>query len=196
MTQDSGQAAPGDTQLTVAIVDDAHWADLQQLFEGRGGPHYCWCMAWRKMPTKLRGDAAAKKAAKKAELKKRVRDKVPIGILGYVEGEPVAWCSVGPRSSFRRLAEKDHCAPDENVWSIVCFFIHRRFRGLGFTQRLIEAAVGYARQNGADVVEAYPVDKSSPSYRHMGFTDGFECAGFVNVGKTGKRRYVMQLRGT
>jgi len=192
MAQDSGRSAPGDAQLTVAVVDDARWDDLQQLFEGRGGPHYCWCMAWREMPSKLRGD----KAAKKAELKGRVEDGTPVGIIGYVSGEPVAWCSVGPRASFRRLPENDNSAPAENVWSIVCFFIHRKFRGQGLTPRLIEAAVAYARQNGADVLEAYPVDKSSPSYHFMGLKSRFERAGFVNVGKTGKRRHVMQLRGT
>ena len=149
-------------------------------------------MAWRQMRPGPRGD----KTAKKAELKSRVQSGTPVGILGYVEGEPVAWCSVGPQSSFRRLTEKDHCAPDENVWSIVCFFIHRKFRSQGFTHRLIEAAVGYARQNSADVVEAYPVDKTSPSYRFMGFPSRFERGGFVNVGRTGKRRYVMQLRET
>lgn len=191
MSQDLDQSAPSDVQLTIATVDQARWADLQRLFEGRGGPHYCWCMVWREMPSKLRG-----KVAKKAALNRRVQNGAPVGILGYVEGEPIAWCSVGPRSSFRRLAEKDHCNPDETVWSIVCFFIYRKFRGQGFTQRLIEAAVAYARQNGADIVEAYPVDKSSPSYRFMGFLSNFERAGFVKIGEAGKRRHVMQLRGT
>lgn len=190
------QAASSELQLAISAVDESRWLELQQLFEGRGGPHYCWCMAWRKMPSKPCGDAAAKKAAKKAEMKGRIQSGTPVGILGYVEGQPVAWCSVGPRSSFRRLAEKDYCAPDENVWSIVCFFIHRKFRGLDFTRRLIEAAVAYARQNGADVIEAYPVDKSSPSYRFMGLLRQFERAGFVNVGKTGKWRHVVQLRET
>jgi len=192
MSQDPNQAALGDSELTIATVDGTRWADLDQLFEGRGGPHYCWCMAWRQMPSKLRGD----KAAKKAQLKERVRTGTPIGILGYVGGEPVAWCSVGPRASFRRLPEEYNRGRVENVWSIVCFFIHRKFRGQGLTPRLIGAAVAYARQTGADVVEAYPVDKSSPSYRFMGLKSNFERAGFVNVGKAGTRRHVMQLRET
>jgi hypothetical protein len=43
------------------------------------------------------------------------------------------------------------------------------------------------------VVEAYPVDPDSPSYRFMGFADLFETAGFREVGRAGKRRHVVRL---
>ena len=46
---------------------------------------------------------------------------------------------------------------------------------------------------GATVVEAYPVDPDSPSYRFMGFKTGFEEYGFVKVGQAGSRRHVMRL---
>ena len=36
------------------------------------------------------------------------------------------------------------------------------------TKRLIGAAVDHARERGAAVVESYPVDYGSPSYRFMG----------------------------
>lgn len=177
--------------LRFSPVDGGNWADLQRLFEQRGGPHSCWCMVWRDMPSKDRGN----KSLKKAELEKRVGKGTPIGILGYVDDEPVAWCSVGPRPSFRRLVEEDDSNEAECVWSIVCFFIHRKHRNRGLTGRLIDYAVSYARSNGAHVVEAYPVEQSSPSYRFMGFTTPFERAGFVKIGKAGTRRNVMRLRG-
>jgi hypothetical protein len=60
-------------------------------------------------------------------------------------------------------------------------------------RRLIAAAVDYARQNGATVVEAYPVDPDAPSYRFMGFVPVFAEAGFVEVGRAGYRRHVMRL---
>jgi hypothetical protein len=44
------------------------------------------------------------------------------------------------------------------------------------------------------VVEAYPVDADSPSYRFMGFVPVFAEAGFAEVGREGKRRHVMRLR--
>lgn len=61
------------------------------------------------------------------------------------------------------------------------------------TDRLVEAAIAHARRRGARIVEAYPVDADSPSYRFMGFVSVFERAGFKTVGTAGKRRHVMRL---
>jgi GNAT superfamily N-acetyltransferase len=81
----------------------------------------------------------------------------------------------------------------EKVWSLACFFVPRELRGLGMTPRLLSAAVDHARKHGATVVEAYPVDADSPSYRFMGFVPVFETAGFQEVGLAGSRRHVMRL---
>jgi len=170
-------------------VDASRWADFERLFESRGGPRNCWCMVWRATPAEAkRRDGAGRKAA----MAERIAAGAPVGLLGYLDGEPVAWCSVAPRSTYRRLAGDD--GPGEGVWSIACFFVVRRLRGQGVTQRIIEAAVEYARAHGASVVEAYPVDPDSPSYRFMGFVPAFEKAGFCEVGRAGRRRHVMQLR--
>ena len=70
----------------------------------------------------------------------------------------------------------------------------RRLRGAGIIRELIAAAVRHARVHGAKVVEAYPVDADSPSYRFMGFVPVFAGAGFAEVGREGKRRHVMRLK--
>lgn len=51
-----------------------------------------------------------------------------------------------------------------------------------------------ARRRKAQVVEAYPVDEDSPSYRSMGFVPAFERRGFVEAGQAGSRPHVMRLR--
>jgi len=56
-----------------------------------------------------------------------------------------------------------------------------------------DAVHGHANIIGATVVEAYPVDPGSPSYRFMGFVDAFAEAGFQEVGTAGLRRHVMRL---
>jgi GNAT superfamily N-acetyltransferase len=84
--------------------------------------------------------------------------------------------------------------PDEDIWSIVCFFVKRHARGKGIFKRLLTAAISHAQANGATVVEGYPVDPDSPSYRFMGFVSSFEALGFEEVGKAGSRRHVMSLR--
>lgn len=46
---------------------------------------------------------------------------------------------------------------------------------------------------GASILEAYPVDPASPSYRFMGFIGAFAAAGFEEVEMAGSRRHVMRL---
>jgi predicted GNAT family acetyltransferase len=127
-------------------------------------------------------------------LRSRVADGGPVGILGYLEGEPVAWCSIAPRPTYRRLGGPDDFAdaPDK-VWSLVCFFVKRQLRGRGATEQLLMAAIEEARRSGAKIVEAYPVDPQSPSYRFMGFVDTFRRADFKEVGTAGLRRHVLRL---
>jgi GNAT superfamily N-acetyltransferase len=165
------------------------WPDFERFFECRGSPKACWCMVWRATPEEAKHtDGASRKAA----IAKRIAAGTIVGLLGYLDEEPVAWCSVAPRSTYRRLV--DDGGPDEGVWSIACFFAVRRLRGQGITQRIIAAAIDFAKSGGASIVEAYPVDPDSPSYRFMGFVSTFEAAGFHEVGRAGTRRYVFQLR--
>lgn len=176
-------------------VDQDRWDDLAQLFEARGGPKNCWCMVWRAKPAGAKAkDTKTRKAALKAALRARVADGVPIGILAYREGRPVAWCSIAPRPTYRPLGgPEDPVGDAEAVWSLVCFFVTREYRGQGLSDRLLAAAVAHARRRGARIVEAYPVDPESPSYRFMGFVNLFKRAGFRKVGAAGTRRHVMRL---
>jgi len=173
-------------------VDRERWDDMQKLFESRGAPNYCWCMVWRtSREERHQRDSQSRKAA----LHKRVEAGIPIGILGYLDGEPVAWCSIAPRNTYRPLGGLDD--PDEEaekVWSIACFFVVRRLRGQGIMKQLIAAAVEQSKRRGAKVVEAYPVEPDAPSYRFMGFVPVFESMGFQEVGRAGYRRHVMRLQ--
>ena len=171
-------------------VDAGRWRDLEALFEGRGGPKFCWCMVWRPKPS-----GRLDNETKKGLLKRSLDCGNPIGLLGYLDGEPVAWCSVAPRETYRRMSR----IPDPagvrpaDVWAIVCFFAKRELRGKGIARTLIGAAVDCAKRNGAAMVEAYPVDADSPSYRFMGLVPAFESMGFADVGMAGRRRHVLRL---
>ncbi|HHY51200.1 MAG TPA: GNAT family N-acetyltransferase, partial [Alphaproteobacteria bacterium] len=106
--------------------------------------------------------------------------------------EPVAWVSIAPKQTFPKIGGPTP-ASGETVWSLTCMYIRRHLRGVGLAHEMIGAAVEHAQANGATVVEAYPVDPDSPSYRFMGFVPAFARAGFVEVGMEGSRRHVMQL---
>jgi len=77
--------------ITFAEVTPDRWGDLEELFEARGGPKSCWCMVWR---AKTGGVRRPDGAALKAMLRARVAASEPVGLLGYVQGQPVAWFSV------------------------------------------------------------------------------------------------------
>ena len=169
------------------------WGDLESLFEGRGGPKHCWRVVSRPKP---KGAGRLSNADKKGILRGFVEAGTPVGLLGYEDGEPVAWCSIAPRDSYRRMSRiPDPDGVDSaSVWAVERFFAVRRLRGTGIARRLIAAAATLARSKGAAMVEAYPVDPDSPSYKFMGTVPAFQSAGFVYAGEEGRRRRVMRLR--
>ncbi len=175
--------------LAFRPVDETTRADFEALFAAPGAPKYCWCMVWRRTSAEAKNHDGP---SRKRQMMGRIAAGVPVGLIAYNGGRPVAWVSIAPRETYRNLGGPA-AVTSEVIWSIVCFFVPRKLRGQGMTGRLIAAAADYARKNGATVVEAYPVDSAAPSYRFMGFVPVFERAGFTEVGRAGKRRHVMRL---
>jgi GNAT superfamily N-acetyltransferase len=172
-------------QIKIRPVDKNNWNDFEALFQSKGGPDYCWCMVWRMTKDELKQNNSV---CRKEFIKQRIWQNIPIGIVGYFDNEPIAWCSIAPRETHERLRGDEHL---ENVWSITCFYIKRQFRRKGLTEYLIEKAKEYAKENGAEYIEAYPVEQDSPSYRFMGYRGTFEKAGFTYIKMAGTRRHVM-----
>ena len=180
--------------LTFRAVEAAIWPDFERLFSSRGSPHYCWCQVYRATRDSAR---QADRAELKAAMCERIHQGMAVGVLAHADNEPVGWCSIGPRPTFPRLRTSSVSGaadPDDpSVWSLTCFFVPRRFRGHGLATRLLHAAIDHARTQGATAVEAYPVDPDSPGYRFGGFRPMFRAAGFRELGRLGKRRYVTRL---
>jgi hypothetical protein len=172
-------------KMKVKPVDNSTWKDFETLFKSKGAPSYCWCMAWRMTRDELGKNTSVNR---KRFIKKRVAAMTPIGLLGYIGDEPMAWCSIAPRDTHQRLGGDERL---KEVWSITCFFIKKEYRDQGLVEILIENAKKYAKKNGAKYVEAYPVEPDSPSYRFMGFITTFEKTDFSFVKKAGTRRNVM-----
>lgn len=177
-------------QLHFREVDIESWADFAILFEERGGPKNCWCMVWRASPAEA---SHRDGASRRAQIKSRVENRVPIGLIGYLDDRPVAWGSIAPRDTYRPLGGPVANLATERIWSLACLFVKREYRGKGLTAQAVKAAVAHARAHGATTVEAYPVERDSPSYRFMGFIDTFASSGFHEVGRAGQRRHVMRL---
>ena len=182
-------------QLTFGPVTANEWTDLETLFEEPGVHRGCWCMYWRVKRAEFnRHYGEDNKQALKGIVDS---GRVP-GILAYLEGKPVGWCSIAPREEFavldrsRTLKRVD----DEPVWSIVCFFVSSPYRRRGLSQALIEAGIEYARENGAMIMEAYPLipdsGKDQRSERYMGLVSTFEKAGFKEVIRRSSNRTIMR----
>lgn len=166
-------------------------SDLARFSECHGKFRYCSCMRWRMTSAEFQRST---KQDRVDALDGLVRQNVPVGVLGYLRGEPVAWCSVAPRETYRAL-ERFRALPrldDAPVWSVVCFFVDRRVRRAGVTVDLLRAAVDYARSLGAAVVEGYPVEPGARLYTYMGSPATFREAGFRDVTPPGWARQVMR----
>ena len=136
-------------------------------------------------------------SAKKQALHQTVVADIPVGIIAYDGVEPVAWCSIAPLESYTNLRTRSYVSDGsdtEGVWSIACFYIRSAFRRQAMTTLLINAAIDYAKDNDAKVVEAYPVDYDSPSYSYMGRIGTFERLGFKEIAMAGTRRHIMRLQ--
>jgi GNAT superfamily N-acetyltransferase len=171
------------------------WHDFEQLFEEHGIQNGCWCMYWRaKRAECQRGFGEGNKQAFKAI----VESGKVTGIVAYHQDRAVAWCSIAPRDYYPVLERSRMLkrVNDEPVWSITCFFVSKSFRRKGMTEILIEAAIEYARQRGAKIVESYPlqteITKLLPYERYMGIQSTFERLGFHEVARRSERRSIMR----
>jgi GNAT superfamily N-acetyltransferase len=113
--------------------------------------------------------------------------------VALIDGRAVGWVGFGPREDFERLARSRTLPrlPGDRVWVVNCFVIARKSRRMGVASALLDAAVEYAKEHGAAVVEGYPVDpgeaRVSAASAYMGTTSMFGRAGFTVAAPTKSR---------
>ena len=169
--------------------------DFERLFGSRGATGGCWCMFW-----KLRGKAFEVASGDIAhQMQKSVVDSgiVP-GLLAYADDQPIGWIAVEPRSQYPRLAHSRVLQPidEQEVWSVPCFFVDRKFRGQGVTVSLLKAAVEYVRSKGGSV-EGYPVEPRGQIpdvFAYTGTSSAFQKAGFKEVVRNSPTRPIFRYR--
>ena len=176
-------------------VTPDRWHDLEKLFGERGACAGCWCMYWRMARSEFKAKSGA---GTKRALKKLVASGHTPGLLAYTGGEPIGWCCVAPREEFPVLERSRILkrVDDEPVWSVVCFFVARPRRRQGVTVKLLTAAVEYAKQQGAKIVEGYPIEPKQDSvaavFIYTGIASAFRKAGFKEVLRRSETRPIMR----
>ena len=86
---------------------------------------------------------------------------------------------------------------DKPVWSVVCFFVAKAFRGKGMSVRLLDAALNHVIGQGGNIVEGYPVEpkrdwRPPDPFVYTGLASAFRKAGFVEVCRRSKTRPIMR----
>ncbi|MQY15459.1 hypothetical protein SRB5_56410 [Streptomyces sp. RB5] len=186
----------GTEQITVAPATPGTWDDVTELLGRRGAVKGCWCMWFRQSPQERRetGDAERREA-----LKGLVDAGAPTGLVAYRGGKPAGWVSVAPYGDFSRLGRSPVSKPvdDTPVWSLVCLYVGREHRGAGVARALVRAGVDYARDGGAKVVEAYPVDDAlgpvAADDAYHGLVSLLAAEGFTEVARRTPKRPVMRV---
>jgi ribosomal protein S18 acetylase RimI-like enzyme len=173
--------------LEIVPLTPARLPDLAMLFGQGGDPSDCWCAFYRsreRWPAKREDRVARNRAVLESAVDTlQAEDRAP-GLVAYRDGEAVGWVSMGPRTDYERLEHSTVLAriDEKPVWSIVCFVVGRKSRRQGVGNAMLDAAIAYAREHGATLLEAYPTDTrgkripAADAYR--GTLAMFEHAGF------------------
>lgn len=193
-----GMLAPMD--LVIHPLTSERWEDLEALFLAKGCSmaRGCWCMYYRESGKVVVPDGLTAAEHRRRRLQALAASDPPPGLIGYRDGVPVGWVSLGPREAFPRLRRSPVAkAVDElPVWAIVCFVVPPAYRHQGVARGLLAGAIAFARERGVVALEAYPVDKAirgSDAWLWNGAMSMYTKAGFVEVARRKPERPVVRL---
>ena len=185
-----------DLQLDVFPLTPERIADFETTLGPHGAYGGCWCMYWRLKRAEFE---AHKGEGNRLAMRALVEAGSTPGLLGYLDGRPVGWVSVAPRVEFPVLNNSRilKAVDDQPVWSVNCFYVVRSSRRKGVSVSLIKAAVRFAAEHGAQIVEGYPVDSRKgdypDAYIYTGAMPAFQQAGFVEVLRRSETRPIMRF---
>lgn len=167
-------------------VTEDRFDDLALVINPSRRTTHCWCLSHRLPAREIDALGAG---SREHAMRTLTRREHPPGVVTYRDGEPVGWCSIGPRAEVPRLVSSKLIRPldDVAVWSIICVVVRSGRRREGVTQPLLEGAVLYAASQGAPAVEAYPVDppgRMDLTMAFVGTKSMFDKAGFHQIGTT------------
>jgi GNAT superfamily N-acetyltransferase len=192
--------------ISVVPANEASWEDLQTVFGTRGAASWCQCQRYKLRPREAFRNFPVEERAH------RLRQQTDCGhpesddtsgLVAYLDGDPVGWCAVEPRTAYEGLVRnarvpwegRDEDKTDGSVWAVTCLFTRAGFRKRGVSRALARAAVDFARERGARAIEAYPMTTKDviAGELHVGTEGVFARAGFAEVSRPTQRRVVMRI---
>ncbi|MER7798643.1 GNAT family N-acetyltransferase [Microbacterium sp. NPDC096154] len=188
-------------EITTRPATIAEWDDVQAALSGGGDGRSCQCV-WPVLSSKDWNGTSFDE--RRDILHAEIQDGPPPGLVAYVDGDAAGWIRIGPRTALQRVlrsrvARSGSSEPldDDAVWAVTCFSVRREHRRQGLNAVLLDAAITYARERGARVVEGYPIatDATKPSSNALfvGALSTFLDAGFREVARPTPTRVVVAL---
>ncbi len=159
-TSKSQRRAPEETgRLTFKPLTPQVMDAMGEVLRGSWGSG-CWCLYPRLTDAQTRalpGNGSLNQRRREAMTRLASRKPAP-GLLAFDGEEPVGWIAIGRRPAFARVTASRATPPvdSHDVWIIPCITVRKSVRGRGIAIALVQAAVKYAAQQGATIVEAYP----------------------------------------
>ena len=172
-----------------------YWSDFVQLFGERGACGGCWCMHWHLSRAEYERQ---KGEGNKLAMKRMVDEGRVPGLLALAGDAPAGWIALSPREAYPVLARSHILKPIDNtpVWSIVCFFVAKPYRGCGLSVALLRAAIDFVQSQAGQVLEGYPQEPQKgempPVFAFTGLASAFRRAGFVEVARRSVSRPIMR----
>ncbi|MGH8894019.1 MAG: GNAT family N-acetyltransferase [Actinomycetes bacterium] len=196
-------------EVTIVPASEASWEDLQAVLGTRGEPSRCQCQRYKMAPRESWASVGAQELAFRLRAQTdsgHPESGTTSGLVAYLDGQPVGWCAVEPRSAYGRLLRNTRVPwegraedkTDDGVWAVTCFVTRAGFRRRGISRALARAAVDFAWKRGARALEGYPMI-TQPGQQimsvelHVGSRSIFEAAGFKEVSHPTLRRVVMRI---
>lgn len=187
------------THIVVQQATSQRFDDVEHALSGGGDGRACQCQWW--LMTGREWDAAG--LDRRTELlREQVACAPAPGLVAYVDEVAAGWVRVGPRPSQPRLSRtrsfqaSPHTWSEPDVWAVTCFVVRREFRGRGVMSALVDAAAAHAFDNGARVVEAYPIDTAVRQTRvndlYTGVLSVFLAAGFRETARPAPHRVIVE----
>ncbi|NED98365.1 GNAT family N-acetyltransferase [Phytoactinopolyspora alkaliphila] len=188
MTTQSADGAFSEVEVRSAVGRFTDFAEVVGV--KKPGGKGCWCMSYR--------DSRVSNEDRPGFMRQLCEVEPGPGVIAYVDDVPAGWCSVAPRSTYRRLMNSRTIPflDERDAWVAVCFVVRAGFRRRGLMHALLEGAVEHAAANRAEVIEGYPVEVGDGERvdvisGYVGSTRLFEAHGFhravPTTGRSGGR---------
>jgi GNAT superfamily N-acetyltransferase len=154
--------------ISVVPANKASWDDLQAVFGTSGPAARCQCQRFKLRRREYFAGFPAEERADRLRQQTGAghpESDTTSGLVAYLDGEPVGWCAVEPRSHDEGLIrnnrvpgqDREEDKADDSVWAVTCFVVRRGFRRGGVSRVMARVAVSFARDRGARAIEGYPI---------------------------------------